>query len=79
MTQAKPGAQNHFKYLETTAVSGVSGTPSDQYPSDTILFGASVTGTKTYTVTGTGNAQGKGGCALTCHGENHSTANNHWN
>jgi predicted CxxxxCH...CXXCH cytochrome family protein len=79
MTQAKPGAQNHFKYLETTVVSGVSGTPSDQYPSDTVLFGASVTGAKTYTVTGTGNAQGKGGCALTCHSESHTTSNNHWN
>jgi predicted CxxxxCH...CXXCH cytochrome family protein len=79
MTQAKPGAQNHFKYLDTTVVSGVSGTPSDQYPSDTILFGSSVTGTRTYTVTGAGNAQGQGGCALTCHGENHTTSNNHWN
>jgi hypothetical protein len=77
MTQAKPGAQNHFKYLDTTAVSGVSGTPSDQYPSDTVLFGSSVTGTRTYTVTGTGNAQGQGTCALVCHGQTHT--NNKWN
>jgi predicted CxxxxCH...CXXCH cytochrome family protein len=77
MTQAKAGAQNHFKYLDTTVVSGVSGTPSDQYPSDTILFGSTVTGARTYTVTAT--TQGKGGCALTCHGETHTTSNNKWN
>lgn len=77
MTQAKPGAQNHFKYLDTTVVSGVSGTPSDQYPSDTVLFGASVTGSKTYTVTST--TQGNGGCALTCHQETHTTGGNKWN
>jgi len=79
MTQAKPGAQNHFKYLDTTVVSGVSGTPADQYPSDTILFGGTTTGAKTYTVTGTGNAQGRGGCALSCHGKTHTTSNEHWN
>lgn len=78
----KIGAVNHFKYLDTTVVSGVSGTPPDQYPSDTILFGGGVTpatGAKTYTVTGTGNAQGRGGCALTCHGKTHTTSNEHWN
>ncbi len=75
MTVAKPGAQNHFKYLDTTSVSGVSGTPSDQYPSDTILFGSSVTGNKTYTVTS--STQGKGNCALICHGQTHTT--NTWN
>jgi len=79
MTVSLPGAQNHFKYLDTQTVSGVSGTPSDQYPSDTILFGSVPTGAKTYTVTGTGNAQGKGGCALSCHGQTHSTSGNHWN
>jgi predicted CxxxxCH...CXXCH cytochrome family protein len=79
MTQAKPGAQNHFKYLDTPTVSGLSGSPSDQYPSDTILFGSSVTGARTYTVTGTGNAQGKGGCALTCHSETHTASSYHWN
>jgi predicted CxxxxCH...CXXCH cytochrome family protein len=79
MTVALPGAQNHFKYLDTTTVSGVSGTPADQYPSDTILFGSVPTGAKTYTVTGTGNAQGKGGCALSCHGQTHTTTGNHWN
>jgi predicted CxxxxCH...CXXCH cytochrome family protein len=79
MTRALPGAQNHFKYLDTTVVSGVSGTPSDQYPSDTILFGSVPTGAKTYTVTGSGNAQGAGGCALSCHGETHTTSGNHWN
>ena len=77
MTQAKPGAQNHFKYLDTTTVSGVSGTPSDQYPSDTILFGSSVTGAKTYTVTA--STQGRGGCTLTCHSQNHTSSNNTWN
>jgi predicted CxxxxCH...CXXCH cytochrome family protein len=77
MTQAKAGAQNHFKYLDTTVVSGVSGTPADQYPSDTILFGSSVTGAKTYTVTST--TQGKGGCALTCHSQNHTATGNKWN
>ncbi|GLH74505.1 hypothetical protein GETHLI_30070 [Geothrix limicola] len=77
MTQAKPGAQNHFKYLDTTAVSGVSGTPSDQYPSDTILFGPNVTGARTYTVTS--STQGRGGCALTCHSQTHTTSGNTWN
>jgi predicted CxxxxCH...CXXCH cytochrome family protein len=87
MTQAKPGAQNHFKYLDTTAVSGVSGTPSDQFPSDTVKFNGSVTANQvgqgpSYTVSGTGTAngnQGRGGCALTCHGQDHSTTNNYWN
>ena len=79
MTVALPGAQNHFKYLDTSVVSGVSGTPSDQYPSDTIVFGSVPTGAKTYTVTGTGLAQGKGGCALSCHGQTHTTSGNHWN
>jgi len=77
MTQAKPGAQNHFKYLDTTAVSGVSGTPSDQYPSDTILFGSSVTGSRLYVVTPT--TQGKGGCTLTCHTQDHSATDKKWN
>jgi len=72
MTQAKPGAQNHFKYLDTTVVR----VSPDQLSSDTILFGSSVTGAKTYTPTGT---LGRGGCALTCHGENHTTSNNVWN
>jgi predicted CxxxxCH...CXXCH cytochrome family protein len=75
MTQAKPGAQGHFKYLDTTAVSGISGTPADQYPSDTILFGSVPTGARTYTVTAT--TQGSGTCALVCHGETHT--NNRWN
>ena len=68
---------NHFKYLDTTAVSGVSGTPSDQYPSDTIVFGTTPTGAKTYTVTST--TEGKGGCALSCHGQTHTASNNKWN
>ena len=75
MTVAKPGAQNHFKYLDTTAVSGISGTPTDQLPSDTILFGSAVTGSKLYTPT----TPGKGGCALTCHSQNHTTTGNVWN
>lgn len=72
MTQAKPGAQNHFKYLNTTAVR----VSPDQLSSDTILFGATVTGAKTYTVNAT---IGRGGCALSCHGESHTTSNNVWN
>jgi len=72
MTQAKQGAQDHFKYLDTSAVRI---TP-DQLSSDTILFGSSVTGAKTYTPTGT---LGRGGCALTCHGQGHSTSGNVWN
>jgi predicted CxxxxCH...CXXCH cytochrome family protein len=86
MNLATPGAQNHFKYLDTSAVSGVSGTPPDQYPSDTVQFGGGVTpatGAKTYIVSGTFNgktmAQGKGGCALTCHGQQHVTDGNIWN
>lgn len=79
MTLATPGAQNHFKYLDTTAVSGAAtGSPADQMPSDTIAFDpAVVTGSRTYTVTAT--TQGRGGCALTCHGETHTTTNNTWN
>ncbi len=75
MTVAKPGAQNHFKYLDTTAVSGISGTPTDQLPSDTIVFGSAVTGSRLYTPT----TAGKGGCALTCHSQNHTTTGNVWN
>ncbi|HEX9081830.1 MAG TPA: hypothetical protein VF768_06095, partial [Holophagaceae bacterium] len=79
MTQATPGALNHFKYLDTQAVSGAAtGSPTDQYPSDTIVFDpAVVTGARTYTVTAT--TQGRGGCALTCHGQTHTTADNTWN
>jgi len=77
MTQTRAGAQNHFKYLDTTAVSGVSGTPSDQYPSDTILFNSTVTGAKSYVVTP--STQGRGGCALTCHGETHASGSETWN
>jgi predicted CxxxxCH...CXXCH cytochrome family protein len=81
MTQAKPGAQNHFKYLDTTAVSGApTGTPSDQFPSDTVKFGGGATpatGALTYTVTAT--TQGRGGCALSCHGQTHTTTGNTWN
>lgn len=85
MTQAKTGVQNHFKYLDTTAVSGVSGTPSDQYPSDTVKFGGGATpatGALTYTVSGTFNgvtlSQGNGGCALSCHGTPHTNDQNYW-
>lgn len=80
MTQAKPGAQNHFKYLNTTAVSGVGGTPPDQYPSDTIKFDAAnvfPNGTgPSYTAT----PQGQGYCTLTCHsgGEQHDSGRR-WN
>ncbi len=86
MTQAKPGAQNHWKYLDTSAVSGVSGTPTDQYPSDTIKFGGGTTpatGAMTYTVTGSSGGttftQGGGGCALTCHSQTHTPSSYYWN
>jgi predicted CxxxxCH...CXXCH cytochrome family protein len=75
MTQAKPGAQDHFKYLDTSAVR----IAPDQLSSDTIKFGGGAqpaTGTLTYTVTAT---LGRGGCALTCHGEGHTTSGNVWN
>jgi predicted CxxxxCH...CXXCH cytochrome family protein len=70
MTVAVPGAQDHFKYLDTTVVRV---TP-DELSSDTILFGSSVTGTRTYTV---GTTLGQGTCALVCHGQTHTT--NRWN
>ena len=88
-TNNKAGVTNHFKYLDTTVVSGVSGTPADQYPSDTIKFGTTVTTpatantapgnptTPTYTVTST--TQGRGGCALSCHQTSHTTSGNTWN
>jgi predicted CxxxxCH...CXXCH cytochrome family protein len=75
MTVAKPGGQNHFKYLDTQAVR----VAPDQLSSDTITFpgGAQpATGARTYTVTAT---LGRGGCALSCHGTTHTTANNVWN
>lgn len=80
VTNVKPGAVNHFKYLDTTVVSGVSGTPNDQYPSDTIVFGGGVTpatGAMTYTVTSP-RSQGDGGCALSCHSQTHTTTNHYW-
>ena len=86
ITNNKAGVTNHFKYLDTTVVSGVSGTPNDQYPSDTIKFGTTVTtpatgnpagSSPTYTVTST--TQGRGGCALSCHGTSHTTSGNKWN
>ncbi|MEI6593012.1 MAG: CxxxxCH/CxxCH domain-containing protein, partial [Holophagaceae bacterium] len=81
MTQAKAGAQNHWKYLDTSEVSGAATPiapntrPADQYASDTIKFGGPATGTyitpgATYTVSGVGvnsGNQGRGGCALICH------------
>ena len=75
MTQAKTGAQNHFKYLDTTAVR----LSPDQLSSDTVKFGGGATpatGALTYTVNAT---IGRGGCALSCHGQTHSTTNNVWN
>lgn len=65
MTQAKPGAQNHFKHLDTIAVR----VAPDQLSSDTILFGPNVTGARTYTPAST---PGRGNCTLTCHGQSHS-------
>jgi predicted CxxxxCH...CXXCH cytochrome family protein len=79
MALTTAGAKNHFKYLNTQVVSGaVTGSPTDQFPSDTIVFDpTAVTGARLYTVTAT--TQGKGGCALSCHGQDHSTTGNTWN
>jgi predicted CxxxxCH...CXXCH cytochrome family protein len=75
MHQAKPGAENHFKYLDTPEVSGASiGTPVDQYPSDTMSFGVEVTGDRTYTVTEPGN----GRCSLICHEQVHTPDKRIW-
>ncbi len=74
-TNNKPGVVNHFKYLDTTAV----WTAGDQLPSDTVVFGGGATpatGAKTYTVNTT---RGQGGCALSCHGQSHTTSGNIWN
>jgi len=74
-TNNKPGVVNHFKYLNTTAVR----VAPDQLSSDTIKFGGGsqpATGALTYTVNAT---IGRGGCALSCHGQSHSTNNHIWN
>ncbi|MFN7958710.1 MAG: CxxxxCH/CxxCH domain-containing protein [Holophagaceae bacterium] len=78
MTNGSPGAQAHFKYLNTPAVDGLgAGGPADQLPSGTIAFNpAIVTGPGTYTVTSA--TQGNGGCALTCHTHVHTAAVNDW-
>jgi predicted CxxxxCH...CXXCH cytochrome family protein len=70
MTVAAMGAQNHYKYLDTTP----TWTAGDQLPSDTIHFGSAVTGSPTYVVMTT---QGRGGCSLTCH-EPHTSTKNRW-
>ena len=75
VTNNRPGVVNHFKYLDTTAVRNTT----DQLSSDTIKFGGGVTpatGLLTYTVNAT---QGRGGCALSCHGTTHTTTGNVWN
>jgi hypothetical protein len=75
MTQAKQGAINHFKYLDTSAVR----VSPDQLSSDTIKFGGGsqpATGALTYTVNAT---IGRGGCALSCHGKTHTTSSFVWN
>jgi predicted CxxxxCH...CXXCH cytochrome family protein len=70
---SSPAATNHFKYLNTAAVDGVSGTPSDQLTSGTISFDPIiVTAASPYTVTTAGTGQGNGGCALTCHTHIHT-------
>jgi len=71
-TNNKTGVVNHFKYLDTSVVR----VSPDQLSSDTIVFGSVVTGAKTYTPTGT---LGRGGCALSCHGQTHTTSGNVWN
>ncbi|HJW73383.1 MAG TPA: CxxxxCH/CxxCH domain-containing protein [Geothrix sp.] len=80
MTQATSGAQNHFKYLDTSVVSGVSGSPSDQFPSTTIKFDpANVFPNGTGPSYTASPAQGQGYCTLTCHsgGEQHDSGR-HW-
>jgi len=77
MANGSPGALAHFKYLNTQAVDGTSGSPADQLPSGTIAFNpAIVTGPGTYTVTSA--TQGNGGCALTCHTHIHTANVNDW-
>ncbi|MFN7958628.1 MAG: CxxxxCH/CxxCH domain-containing protein [Holophagaceae bacterium] len=74
-TNNKTGVINHFKYLDTTAVR----VSPDQLSSDTIKFGGGsqpATGALTYTVNAT---IGRGGCALSCHGQTHTTTGNTWN
>ena len=79
MTNGSSGALAHFKYLNTPAVDGTAtGLPADQLPSGTIVFDATiVSGSRTYQ-TNAPNAQGNGGCALTCHTHIHTTAVNAW-
>jgi predicted CxxxxCH...CXXCH cytochrome family protein len=77
------GAVNHFKYLDTPAVSGVAtGSPADQMPSGTIHFKLNhptypITGNATYTISAA-TPEGDGGCALSCHNQNHDPSVNHW-
>ena len=74
-TNNRTGVVNHFRYLDTTAVR----TATDQLSSDTVKFGGGstpATGALTYTVNAT---QGRGGCALSCHGQTHTTTGNIWN
>lgn len=60
---ANTGATAHFANLGTSAMEGPA--------SATIQFAADVTGARTY------NTSTKG-CALTCHNETHTAANNKW-
>ncbi|HJU84342.1 MAG TPA: CxxxxCH/CxxCH domain-containing protein [Holophagaceae bacterium] len=83
MANGSPGALAHWKYLQTPAVDGTSGSPADQLPSGTISFtkgvGAGVitnVGTPAYDVTN--YPQGHGGCALTCHTEQHTASDKQW-
>jgi predicted CxxxxCH...CXXCH cytochrome family protein len=72
-----PGAVKHFAELNTTPVSS-----TNKLPSGTIKFKLTnvtypITGAATYNVT-TPFTEGGGGCALTCHGQNHVPADNYW-
>jgi predicted CxxxxCH...CXXCH cytochrome family protein len=74
---ANPGAVNHFAELNTSAVSS-----TNKLPSGTIRFKLTnatypITGAATYTVNAT-YPEGDGGCALSCHGQTHTNATNHW-
>ncbi len=77
MANGSPGALAHFKYLNTSAVDGVSsGLPADQMPSGTIAFNPAIVTAGTYTVTSV--TQGNGGCALTCHTHIHVATIDTW-
>ncbi|HJW08906.1 MAG TPA: hypothetical protein VJ483_04680 [Holophagaceae bacterium] len=83
MGNGSPGALAHYKYLQTPAVDGTAGAPADQLPSGTISF---TKGVGAGVITNIGNPaydttnypQGHGGCAMTCHTEQHVPSDKQW-